>query len=91
MPITQIPKFRTHDGTTFDTLEEAQAYETRLEIDSKLDGIAQELEIPERTVATLKRWVPVIISKLDYVPAETFDEESDGEVASATDEQADAA
>ena len=69
MPIQQVASFRTSDNKTFDSMAEAEAHELTTSLDGEMGAIGEKHEIADRTMANLKRWVPVFIAELGYVKA----------------------
>lgn len=67
MNIKQVATFMTSDGKTFNTLPEAEAHEIGLEMEAEIDRVVAAHEINQRTLVTLKRWLPVFIQELGYV------------------------
>ena len=71
MPIQQVASFRTSDNKVFDTMAEAEAHELTTALDGEMGAIGEKHEIADRTMANLKRWVPVFIAELGYIKAPT--------------------
>lgn len=79
MAITELASFMTSDGKVFSSVNEAKAHEMSIEMDGAITEIATNLEVPQRTVSVLKKWMPIFISEMNYVPAPqavSFEEEA---------------
>ena len=68
MGIVTQSKYVTSDGKSFDDLDVAQSHELGLELADAVGEIAAKHEISERMTASLKRYVPLFIHELNYVP-----------------------
>lgn len=79
MAITELASFMTSDGKVFTTVEEARAHELGIEMASSIEEIAARFDLPSRTTSTLKKWIPMFVAEMNYVPAPaavTFEEEA---------------
>jgi len=69
MPIIQRASFETSDGKIFGSQDEAEIHQTEIDLADRVETLCAELEIPNRTMSTLKRWLPTLLVSLNYVPA----------------------
>jgi hypothetical protein len=69
MPISQVTRYSASDGSVFNSIEEAEAHEVRIQADGEMDAFGERHEIAGRTMATLKKYLPLMIAELGYIKA----------------------
>ena len=89
--IQQVPTYMTTDGQKFDSLEAAEAHELTLKLDTDMDAIGEKHEINSRTMANLKKWVPVFIAELGYAKINAEADLDDAENVVSMEDHAEAA